>query len=219
MRRTPALHLPRQPSSFSNLLSTLRSLFLIRAHSVVVASSLCAHSTHGHPLFDFPLERRTFDYVSMELSSADAARYRSRSMSSTAWRLAALATAGSCKPSRGSLRSVPRARGGSRLVASSAMHVTSPVPSPNASARLTTLRPTHLIGIRDLADCLRCCAAWQGCRYVTFTPRGGTECSLYSACDLQRLSRQAKTLSLELTPASSSILDRAGRDAWTADLT
>ena len=122
----------------------------------------------------------------MELSDADAAAYRARARNSTAGRLAALGSVGSCKPKRGG-----------RASAAS---------NNDATARLVTLGPTHHVGIRDIADCLRCCAAWPGCRYATFTPRGWTECSLYRECDLGKLTRQSKTVSVALTEASRALL-------------
>ena len=44
------------------------------------------------------------------------------------------------------------------------------------------------------------------CRYVTFTPSGRTECSLYRRCDLRRLARQSRTVSLELNDEARQVM-------------
>ena len=148
--------------------------------------------TFGHPLFDFP-EQQTFDHLTFELTAAIAQQLRKRAEGSVVGRLTSLAAAGSCK--NGLVR-IGRRGGGRR---SASVSVTN-------STKLMTLRPTHLLGIRDLADCLRCCRDLAGCRYVTYTARGLTECSMYRTCSLDRLVRQARTMSVELTSASLALI-------------
>ena len=163
--------------------------------------------TFGHPLFDFP-EQQTFDHVTLELTETVAQQLRKRAEQSVVGRLTSLAAAGSCK--NGLVRLGRRGRRSASFVSN--------------STKLMTLRPTHLLGIRDLSDCLRCCRDLPGCKYVTYAPRGLTECSLYRTCSLDRLVRQARTLSVELTKSSLALIGQTRHEtrmseeiprAWT----
>lgn len=136
----------------------------------------------------------------MELHDDDAAAYRATFAASETGRLAPLSVPGSCRQRRGG----PRPSSSSSPLSSST-GVAAAAPG-NGTAWLATLAPTHLLRIRDLAGCVRVCASWPGCRYVTYTPSSRTECSLYASCDLGRLTRQSKTASLELTAEVRRVL-------------
>lgn len=142
-------------------------------------------ATAGRPLFDFPAN--AFDFVSIEVTQAMASTVLERTQLSSLGKLAALAIPGICKCEVACQRG-RRAR--RAFVATT---------NSNESVRLAVLQPTHLLGIHSLADCLRCCRDWPGCRYASFAPIGRFECTLFSACDVVRPQASPLQITVEVT--------------------
>jgi len=157
--------------------------------------------TLGHPLVDHPVQR-PYDFVSMELPLADAARIRERVARSSAGHLQALAAPGSCKQGFQHLMLNSTSRRGRRKM------TIKKVRSGNSS-KIMTLPLRISLGIRSILDCAKCCQATEGCCYITYTSRGLTECSLFSTCELSRLARQSHTVSLGLTSAVKQIISHS----------
>ena len=151
--------------------------------------------TEGHPLFthNWDADKR-FDFVSVEMTSSDAATYLSRFSTTAAGRLLQKSSSGSCKKS-----ARPRGRRG-RVDASSTNVTAGAVVRP-----LVRFWPNYFAGIRDVADCLGACVGVPDCRYVTFS-LVNSECTLFADCDMEYLARQPHAVSVELTPWSRSVM-------------